>query len=110
MAVHNPPSDIVMSTGEMVDAALVGLDLGEFATIPSLPCIADWDAFEAARQKLLPNLSRARPAARYREQPNTQRPTSSQGGNSGKRLQQRMRKPVARRIGFRTKPEDVRRS
>jgi len=85
--VHNPPSDIVMSTGEMVDAALVGLDLGEFATIPSLPCIADWDAFEAARQKLLPNLSRARPAARYREQPNTQRPTSSQGGNSGKRLQ-----------------------
>ena len=41
---------------------------------------------EAARQKLLPNLSRARPAARYREQPNTQRPTSSQGGNSGKRL------------------------
>jgi short-subunit dehydrogenase len=53
-----------MPVGEMVDAALAGLDLGEFATIPSLPDMADWDAFEAARQKLLPNLSHAHPAAR----------------------------------------------
>jgi uncharacterized protein len=60
------PAKIVMPVGEMVDAALAGLDLGEFATIPSLPDIADWDAFEAARQRLIPNLSRAHPAARYR--------------------------------------------
>ena len=60
------PAKIVMPVGEMVDAALAGLDLGEFATIPSLPDMADWDAFEAARQRLIPNLSRAHPAARYR--------------------------------------------
>jgi short-subunit dehydrogenase len=60
------PANIVMPVGEMVDAALAGLDLGEFATIPSLPDMADWDAFEAARQRLIPNLCRAHPAARYR--------------------------------------------
>jgi short-subunit dehydrogenase len=60
------PAKIVMPVGEMVDAALAGLDLGEFATVPSLPDMADWDAFEAARQRLIPNLSRAHPAARYR--------------------------------------------
>ena len=63
------PAKIVMPVGEMVDAALAGLDLGEFATIPSLPDMADWDAFEAARQRLIPNLSRAHPAARYRAPP-----------------------------------------
>jgi uncharacterized protein len=60
------PANIVMPVGEMVDAALAGLDLGEFATIPSLPDMADWDAFEAARQRLIPNLSSAHPAVRYR--------------------------------------------
>lgn len=60
------PREIVMSAEDMVDAALAGLDVGEFATIPSLPDAADWDAFEAARQALMPNLSRAEPAARYR--------------------------------------------
>src|SRR5258708_4268404 len=60
------PPKILMAVGEMVDAAPAGLDLGEFATIPSLPDMADWDAFEAARQRLIPNLSRAHPAARYR--------------------------------------------
>ena len=59
------PSEIVMSAGNMVDAALAGLDLGETITIPSLPDTADWDAFEAARQRLRPNLSRKRPADRY---------------------------------------------
>ena len=54
-----------MSTGDMVDAALAGLDQGELITIPALPDDADWQAYEAARQKLLPNLSRKTPAARY---------------------------------------------
>lgn len=67
--VRTLPAEIVMSVGEMVDAALSGLDLGEFATIPSLPDIGDWDTFEAVRQKLLPNLSHAHPAARYRTRP-----------------------------------------
>jgi short-subunit dehydrogenase len=50
----------------MVDAALAGLDQGELITIPSLPDAADWEAYESARQKLAPNLSRKIPAARYR--------------------------------------------
>jgi uncharacterized protein len=59
------PSEIVMQTDDMVDAALAGLDQGELVTIPSLPDAADWQAYEAARQKLMPNLSRKNPAARY---------------------------------------------
>jgi short-subunit dehydrogenase len=55
-----------MQTDDMVDAALAGLDQGELFTIPSLPDAADWQAYEAARQKLLPNLSRKNPASRYR--------------------------------------------
>jgi short-subunit dehydrogenase len=60
------PSGIVMSAEHMVDAALAGLDQGELVTIPSLPDIADWNKFEAARQTMMPNLSRAAPADRYR--------------------------------------------
>ena len=54
-----------MSAGDVVDAALAGLGQGEFVTIPSLPDLADWEAFEATRQRLAPNLSRAEPATRY---------------------------------------------
>jgi uncharacterized protein len=60
------PSQIVMPANDMVDAALAGLDQGEVITIPSLPDAADWQAYEACRQKLMPNLSRSAPAARYR--------------------------------------------
>lgn len=65
--VSNLPQEIVMSTEDMVDAALAGLAQGEFATIPALPDKADWDAFETARNALAPNLSHAKPAARYRD-------------------------------------------
>ena len=58
-------SEIVMDVGEAVDAALAGLDAGELVTIPALPEIADWEAHEATRKALLPNLSRREPAARY---------------------------------------------
>lgn len=60
------PSEIVMPAEDMVDAALAGFDLGEGVTIPALPDAADWEAYEAARQKLIPNLSLRAPAARYR--------------------------------------------
>ena len=59
--VYRPPGD----AEEMVDAALAGLDRGETVTIPSLPDVADWKAYETARQKLFPNLSLSSPAARY---------------------------------------------
>lgn len=61
------PQEIVMSVDDMVDAALAGLDQGEFVTIPSLPDVAQWEAYEDTRQALFPNLSRAMPANRYRE-------------------------------------------
>ena len=59
------PKEIVMSAEDMVDAALAGLDLGELATIPSLPDYADWQAFDTARKALGPSLSRAEPASRF---------------------------------------------
>jgi uncharacterized protein len=59
------PSSTVMRADDMVDAAIAGLDQGELVTIPSLPDIADWETYEAARQKLIPNLSRNEPALRY---------------------------------------------
>jgi short-subunit dehydrogenase len=57
--------EIVMSIDDAVDAALAGLDAGEVITIPSLPDPAHWDAFEAARGVLVPNMSRREPAERY---------------------------------------------
>ena len=50
----------------MVDAGLAGFDQGEFITIPSLPDVTDWEAYEAARQNLMPKLSLRSAAARYR--------------------------------------------
>lgn len=63
-ASHLPP-EMVMEAGDMVDAALAGLDKGELVTIPSLPDPADWQALDAARATLAPNLSHNKPAARY---------------------------------------------
>ena len=64
LPVSNLPEAIVMPAADMVDAALAGLDQGELVTIPSLPDIDDWNAFENARQALGPNLSHRRPARR----------------------------------------------
>jgi short-subunit dehydrogenase len=60
------PAEMVMEAGEMVDAALAGLDQGELVTIPSLPDAGDWDAFVAARFVMAPNLSKSKAAARYK--------------------------------------------
>jgi len=63
--VAHLPDGLVMNAEAMVDAAIAGLAQGEFVTIPSLPDLKDWDAFDAARLALGPNLSRSTPAARY---------------------------------------------
>jgi short-subunit dehydrogenase len=65
-ALTNLDPEIVMSIDDAVDAALAGLDAGEPITILSLPDHADWDAYEAARLALVPNMSRREPAERYR--------------------------------------------
>ncbi len=64
-ALAQLPAEMVMEVGDMVDAALAGLALGERVTIPSLPEAADFAALEAARHALFPNLSRRLPAQRY---------------------------------------------
>lgn len=58
-------ANIVMDAEEMVDAALVGFDRGELITIPSLPDQQQWQAYEDARQAMMPNLSRNKAADRY---------------------------------------------
>lgn len=63
--VEQLPQEIVMTAENVVDAALAGFDQGEFATFPALQDAGQWESYEAARQVLRPNLSRAEPAARY---------------------------------------------
>lgn len=60
------PQEFVMPVGDLVDAALTGLDAGEFVTIPALPDPAMWEAYQHARLALKGNMSRAEPAQRYR--------------------------------------------
>lgn len=60
------PAEMVMDAGEMVDAALLGLDRGEAVTIPPLEAIEEWEALNAARLALGPKLSRNRAATGYR--------------------------------------------
>jgi hypothetical protein len=59
------PSGTVMTSEDLVDAALTGLDRGEFVTIPSLQDGGLYATYEAARQAMIGKLSTATPAARY---------------------------------------------
>jgi short-subunit dehydrogenase len=59
------PQEIVMRADAMVDAALAGLDAGEFVTIPALEDGAKYHAYEAARVAMHAELSTAVPATRY---------------------------------------------
>ena len=63
--VEELPQAWVMTADDLVDAAIAGLDQGEFATVPALPDVAQWNAYEWARQALMPNLSNSTPAGRY---------------------------------------------
>ncbi|WP_456774199.1 SDR family NAD(P)-dependent oxidoreductase [Bradyrhizobium sp. USDA 4369] len=56
----------VMDVDELVDAALVGFDRREPVTIPPLPDVEQWTAYQAARQAMLPNTRQEHAAARYR--------------------------------------------
>jgi len=58
----------LMEVGDLVDAALVGFDRREPVTIPPLHDAAQWDAFQGARQAMLPGFAATVPADRYREQ------------------------------------------
>ena len=60
------PAEMVMDAGDLVDAALTGLDRGEEVTIPPLADEDQWKNFHAARLAMGPNLSKRDVAARYR--------------------------------------------
>jgi|GEM_PF-6139868 len=64
--IEHLPSEIVMRSEDLVDAAPIGLDRGEFASIPSLQDGTLSDAYENARQAMIGKLSTATPALRYR--------------------------------------------
>ena len=55
-----------MEVGALVDAALLGFDRREAVTIPPLHDAAQWDAYQAARQAMLPGFRQEHPAERYR--------------------------------------------
>lgn len=59
------PERAVMHAEDAVDAALAGLDLGELITLPSLPDVSEWDAYDTARRNLIPKISLNKPAQRY---------------------------------------------
>lgn len=59
----------MMDVGEMVDAALVGFDAREGVTIPPLHDGASWEAFQTARQAMLPGFREIHPAPRYTDRP-----------------------------------------
>ncbi|MCW3836123.1 SDR family NAD(P)-dependent oxidoreductase [Sphingomonas canadensis] len=60
------PPEMVMEVGDLVDAALLGLERGEAVTIPPLHDISGWEALVAARAAMAPGLSSREPALRYR--------------------------------------------
>lgn len=57
--------EAVMEVGDLVDAALAGLDQKELVTMPSLSDYGLYETFLTARNALRPNLSLRKPAARY---------------------------------------------
>lgn len=61
----NLPESWVMTPQTLVDAALLDLDAGVFASIPSLQDETQWQAWEAAREVMMPNLSSRMAAPRY---------------------------------------------
>ena len=56
----------VMTTENMVDAALAGLDQGETITWPSVADAALWEKYEEARSELFAGTQAGSPAPRYR--------------------------------------------
>ena len=59
------PQEWLMTSRDMVDASLAGLDLGEVVTIPPLQDGNDWAAHEASRQALSQRLGNGTPGKRY---------------------------------------------
>jgi short-subunit dehydrogenase len=61
------PQEMVMGVDDLVDAALLGFDRREEVTIPPLADEGQYEAWNAARLAMGPNLSKRDVAPRYRE-------------------------------------------
>lgn len=59
------PEGSVMTSEDLVDAALAGLDQGEMVTIPPVEDLQLWDNWEAARLALFSASRNGKPASRY---------------------------------------------
>ncbi|WP_436873129.1 SDR family NAD(P)-dependent oxidoreductase [Kosakonia sacchari] len=59
------PEGSVMTSEDLVDAALAGLDQGELVTIPPVEDLQLWDNWEAARLALFSASRNGKPASRY---------------------------------------------
>ncbi|HHG8773700.1 TPA: SDR family NAD(P)-dependent oxidoreductase [Raoultella planticola] len=60
------PAGSVMTTEDLVDAALSGLDQGENVTLPPVHELALWENFDQARLALFSTARTGQPAPRYR--------------------------------------------
>jgi len=54
---HDLSPSILIEVDEMLNAVLVGLDRGKGVTIPTLPGVAAWGAYEEWRCNMIPKLA-----------------------------------------------------
>lgn len=67
VSMENLPPAAIMTTENLVDAALAGLDQGEAVTIPPLHDLSKWEAYESARLAVFESCLTGVPAARYQK-------------------------------------------
>lgn len=67
VSMENLPPAAIMTTENLVDAALAGLDQGEAVTIPPLHDLAKWEAYESARLAVFESCLTGVPAPRYQK-------------------------------------------
>ncbi|MFN1130577.1 SDR family NAD(P)-dependent oxidoreductase [Lelliottia nimipressuralis] len=65
VSMNDLPEGSVMTTDNMVDAALAGLDQGELITIPPMHDVQLWEDYEEARLALFNSARTGVPAPRY---------------------------------------------
>ncbi|MDU2480809.1 MAG: SDR family NAD(P)-dependent oxidoreductase [Klebsiella sp.] len=66
VALNALPTGTVMTTEDLVDAALRGLEMGEQVTLPPVHDLGLWEAFEQSRLALFTSARTGQPAPRYR--------------------------------------------